>query len=83
MTGTAPILNCRPRARQSRRTRRPRPHFRLSRQRRSRRWGLTAIEYCFMLSIILMGIILAVQHFGSTLKDSFKNSDTKMEQIGL
>jgi hypothetical protein len=36
-----------------------------------------------MLSIILMGIILAVQHFGSTLKDSFNHSDTKMQQIGL
>ena len=36
-----------------------------------------------MLSIILMGIIVAVQYLGSTLTDSFKHSDTEMQQIGL
>ena len=83
MTGTAPISDFRRRAKRSRRSRRPGSHFGLSRRRRSRRWGLTAIEYCFMLSIILMGVILVVQHFGSTLKDSFNHSDKKMQQIGL
>jgi len=83
VTETTPISDSRSRARRSRRTRRPRPHFHLSRRRRSRRWGLTAIEYCFMLSIILMGVILAVQYFGSTLTDSFEHSDTKMQDIGL
>ena len=83
MTGTAPIRNSHSRSKRSRRTRRPGPHYRASRRRRSRRWGLTAIEYCFMLSIILMGVILVVQHFGDTLKASFKHSDTKMQQIGL
>lgn len=83
MTGTIPISDSRSRTRRSRRSRRPAPHYRLSRRLRSRRWGLTAIEYCFMVSIILMGIVLAVQHFGGNLKDSFKRSDTKMQQIGL
>ena len=52
-------------------------------QRRNRRRGLTAIEYCFMLSLIFVFIVLAVQHVGSSLKDSFKHSDSKMQDIGL
>ena len=83
MTKTTPISDSCSRARPSRRTRRPQPHFRLLRQRRSRRWGLTAIEYCFMLSIILVGIIVAVQYLGSNLTNSFNQSNTKMQKIGL
>jgi Flp pilus assembly pilin Flp len=83
VTETIPISNLRARARRSRRSRRPRPHFRPSVRRRSRRWGATAIEYCFMLSLVLMVIILAVQYFGGSLTESFKHSDNKMQQIGL
>jgi len=83
VTGTTPISDSRRRVRRTGRTRGPRPHFPFARRRRSQRWGLTAIEYCFMVSIILMGIIVAVQYLGSTLKDGFNQSDAKMQKIGL
>ncbi len=50
--------------------------------RRSRR-GLTAIEYCFMLSLVFVVLVIAVQYVGSTLTDSFKHSESKMDNIGL
>jgi hypothetical protein len=36
-----------------------------------------------MLSIILMGVILAVQFLGTKLTDSFNHSDSQMQKIGL
>ena len=47
---------------------------RLARQRRRR--GLTAIEYCFMLSLVMLAVLFAVQHLGNMLKTSFESSDT-------
>lgn len=41
------------------------------------------MEYCFLLSIIFLAILLAVQHFGSTLKESFNHSESKLQSIGL
>jgi Flp pilus assembly pilin Flp len=49
------------------------------RRRRRRRKGLTAIEYCFMLSLIMLAVLFAVQHLGNSLKASFQASDTKMQ----
>ena len=83
MNGNMPTTVARSKAKRSRTARRSGPHFRRCRRRRSRRLGLTAIEYCFILSIILMGVILAVQYFGGSLKSSFTHSDTKLQQIGL
>jgi Flp pilus assembly pilin Flp len=51
---------------------------RAGRKWRRRRRGLTAIEYCFMLSLIMLAVLFAVQHLGNTLKASFQASDTKM-----
>jgi Flp pilus assembly pilin Flp len=49
------------------------------RGRLRRRTGLTAIEYCFMLSLIMLAVLFAVQHLGNSLKASFQASDTKMQ----
>ena len=37
----------------------------------------------FMASLIFIVILVAVQHLGSTLKDSYKHSEQKMQDIGL
>lgn len=50
---------------------------------RRRRRGLTAIEYCFMLSLIMLAVLLAVQHVGSALKNSFERVDTELQSQGL
>jgi Flp pilus assembly pilin Flp len=49
------------------------------RARRRRRRGTTAIEYCFMLSLIMLAVLFAVQHLGNSLKASFQSSDVKMQ----
>jgi len=48
-------------------------------RRNKRRWGLTAVEYCFMLSLILLAALFAVQHLGNMLKSSFQSSDAKLQ----
>ncbi len=83
MNGNESAAISRSSAKRLRAARRSGPQSGRTQPRRGHRAGLTAIEYCFLLSIILMGILLAVQHFGSTLKASFNYSDSKMQQIGL
>ena len=46
-----------------------------------RRKAATAIEYCFILSLVLMVILLAVQHFGESVGDSFTESETKLTEV--
>jgi Flp pilus assembly pilin Flp len=48
-------------------------------KRLRRRRALTAIEYCFMLSLVMLVVLFAVQHLGNTLKTSFQSSDTRMQ----
>jgi Flp pilus assembly pilin Flp len=50
---------------------------------RRKRRGLTAIEYVFMASIVLVGILLAVQQIGKAVKSSFTTSDSAMKKVGL
>lgn len=82
MNGKVLTLCLRQKAKRRRGARRSALADRRKRRRRSRR-GLTAIEYCFMLSIILLGILLAVQQLSSTLTSSLNLSDTKLQEIGL
>jgi Flp pilus assembly pilin Flp len=62
-----------------RRITRRRSHSAAWRKRHHRRRGMTAIEYCFMLSLIMLALLFAVQHLGTTLKSSVENSDTKLQ----
>jgi Flp pilus assembly pilin Flp len=53
-----------------------------SKSRRGRR-GATAIEYCFMLSLVMVVILIAVQQLGTKVKGSFNHVDNKLTTVGL
>jgi Flp pilus assembly pilin Flp len=45
-------------------------------RQRSRRKGATAIEYLFMLSLIIAVLVLTIQHFGGVVGTLFTKTST-------
>lgn len=53
-------------------------------QTRKKRAGATAIEYLFMISLILVVCIILIQHLGSVARDIFKSNaqSTSVMDVG-
>jgi Flp pilus assembly pilin Flp len=49
------------------------------RPRRSKRRGVTAMEYCVMASFILAAVVMAVQHIGALIAPSFRKASTGVQ----
>lgn len=52
--------------------------------KRKKRVGATAIEYLFMISLILVVCIVLIQHLGSVARDLFKSNanSTSVMDVG-
>jgi Flp pilus assembly pilin Flp len=48
--------------------------------RKRKRRGATALEYVFAITLIFVVCIAVIQHLGSITKNSFSNSQQKIEK---